>query len=188
MISGRKRGLFVISCSLSVVLALGIPFSKAADTEDILTGRILKIGTQAPVFSTKGLEGEVFELSQHISKGPVILFFWSFFCGPCREEMPILQKIYEDVGKDRVTFVGVNLDGSKLGNAIGKFMQDGGLDFTVVFDELDGLEYKIADPYGVTGTPTVYAIDLEGKVSFSTVGKLEPEELKTVLMNSLGGS
>jgi thiol-disulfide isomerase/thioredoxin len=188
MIAGRKRGLFVISCSLCIVLAIGIPFSKAADTEDILTGRILEIGTQAPVFSTKGLKGEDFELSRHLGKGPVIIFFWSFFCGPCREEMPVLQKIYEEMGKDRVTFVGVNLDGSKLGNAIGKFMQDAGLDFTVVFDELDGLEYKIADPYGVAGTPTVYAIDLEGNVSFSAVGRVEPEELKEVIMKSLPGS
>jgi hypothetical protein len=66
-------------------------------------------------------------------------------------------------------------------------MQDAGLDFTVVFDELSGLEYKIADPYGVAGTPTVYAIDLEGKISFSEVGRLEPEELKEVLMKSLSG-
>ena len=46
----------------------------------------------------------------------------------------------------------------------------------------------IADPYGVAGTPTVYAIDLEGKVSFSEVGKVEPEELKEVLNHSLSGS
>ncbi len=170
---------------LGLTFILVTPLSAAAEKGDILENRILKIGDEAPVFVAKNLEGEDFELSEYIGKKPVILFFWSFFCGPCREEMPILQKIYEDLGKNNVTFVGINLDGPKLGKAIGKFMQDSGFDFTIVFDELKGLEYKIADPYGVAGTPTVYAIDLEGKISFSTVGKVEPEELIKVLEQSL---
>jgi peroxiredoxin len=156
-----------------------------AAEEDILESRILKIGSDAPVFVTKNLAGEDFDLKQHLGKKPIILFFWSFFCGPCREEMPILQKLYEDIGKDNITFVGVNLDGTKLSKAIDKFMKDSQLDFTTVFDELNGLEYMIADPYGVAGTPTVYAIDLKGKISFSAVGRVEPEDLKEVIEHSL---
>ena len=173
---------------LCLLLTLTVSISSAAEKEDILESRILKTGDKAPVFVTKNLEGGDFELSEYIGKKPVILFFWSFFCGPCREEMPILQKIYEDFGKDNVTFVGVNLDGAKLAKAIDRFMQDSGFDFTIVFDELKGLEYMIADPYGVAGTPTVYTIDLEGKISFSAVGKVEPEELKEVLEHTLSGS
>jgi thiol-disulfide isomerase/thioredoxin len=175
----------VLATLLCLLIAFGVSSSYAADKADILESRILKVGDPAPVFVAKNLEDSDFSLSEHIGKRPVILFFWSFFCGPCREEMPILQKIYEDMGKDKVVFAGVNLDGPKLGNAIGKFMQDSGFDFTIVFDELKGLDYKIADPYGVAGTPTVYAINLEGKISFSTVGKVEPEELKEVLKHSL---
>jgi thiol-disulfide isomerase/thioredoxin len=188
MTTSIKRGLFSLFCGLCVVLIFAIPFSTAVGNENILESRILKVGDQAPVFVTTSLNGDDFELSQHIGNGPIIIFFWSFFCGPCREEMPILQKIYEDLGKDKITFVGVNLDGKKLGNAIDKFMKDSGFDFTIVFDELNGLEYKIADPYGVAGTPTVYAIGLDGKIIFSEVGKVEPEELKEVLKQSLSGS
>ena len=175
----------VLALLMCLYIALGVTSSYAADKADILESRILKVGDEAPVFVTKNIEGGDFELSEHIGKRPVILFFWSFFCGPCREEMPILQKIYEDIGKDKVLFVGINLDGAKLGKAIDKFMTDSGFDFTIVFDELNGLEYKVADPYGVAGTPTVYAIDLEGKISFSEVGKVEPEELIEVLKLSL---
>jgi thiol-disulfide isomerase/thioredoxin len=188
----RIKAHQVLSILMCLFISLGVTWgvssSYAADKADILESRILKVGNEAPVFVAKNLEGGDFVLSEHIGKKPVILFFWSFFCGPCREEMPILQKVYEDLGKDKVVFVGVNLDGPKLGNAIGKFMHDSGFDFTIVFDELKGLEYKIADPYGVAGTPTVYTIDLEGKISFSTVGKVEPEELVEVLEQSMSGS
>ena len=188
MFFSRIKTHRVLSILLCLFITLGISSTYAANKEDILEGGLLKIGIEAPIFVAKNLEGTDFELGEYIGKKPVILFFWSFFCGPCREEMPILQKVYEDLGKDNVTFVGVNLDGAKLAKAIDRFMQDSGFDFTIVFDELKGLEYMIADPYGVAGTPTVYTIDLEGKISFSTVGKVEPEELKEVLNHSLPGS
>ena len=187
MLVSRIKAYQVLPILLCLFITLGISSTYAANKEDILESKILKIGKEAPVFVAKNLEGADFELGEYIGKKPVILFFWSFFCGPCREEMPILQKIYEDFGKDNVTFVGVNLDGAKLSKAIDRFMQDSGFDFTIVFDELKGLEYMIADPYGVAGTPTVYTIDLEGKISFSAVGKVEPEDLKEVLNNSLSG-
>ena len=188
MLRNRVNFPQVTTILLCLLLIFGISIASAAEKEDILESRILKIGDKAPVFVTKDLAGGDFELEQHIGKKPVILFFWSFFCGPCREEMPILQKLYDDIGKDKITFIGVNLDGTKLSKAIDKFMKDSQLDFTTIFDELQGLEYMIADPYGVAGTPTVYAIDLEGNISFSAVGRVEPEDLKEVLEHSLSGS
>jgi len=188
MPTGRIKAHQLLLILMCLFITLGVSSAYAADKEDILESRILKIGEEAPVFVAKNLEDVDFELGEYIGKKPVILFFWSFFCGPCREEMPILQQIYEDLGKDNVIFVGINLDGPKLAKAIGKFMQDSGFDFTIVFDELKGLEYKIADPYGVAGTPTVYTIDLEGKISYSAVGTVEPQDLIEVLKRSMSGS
>jgi thiol-disulfide isomerase/thioredoxin len=188
----RTKAHYVPAILMCLFITLGmtggVSSSYAANNSDILESRILKVGDAAPMFVAKNLQDADFAVGEHIGKKPVILFFWSFFCGPCREEMPILQKLYEDMGKDKIVFVGVNLDGPKLGKAIEKFMADSGFDFMIIFDELSGLEYKIADPYGVAGTPTVYAIDLEGKISFSAVGKVEPEELKEILEHSLSGS
>jgi len=167
-----------------LVMPTGILFS--ADQNSMVETRILKNGVIAPVFQGEELGGGNFDLAQHIGKTPVVLFFWSFFCQPCREEMPALQKVHEDLGLDNVLFIGINLDGPKLGNAIAKFLTDSNLTFTTVFDKLDGLEYMIADPYGVVGTPTAYVIDLEGKIVFSAVGRVEPEDLREVLTASLG--
>ena len=190
MVSLRKSSVCraaVLLCSVVLTVFL-IHTDKAlsADNKDVLTSRILKQGQEAPNFQGEELGGGNFDLNQHLGKKPVVLFFWSFFCQPCREEMPILQGIHEELGIGEVLFVGINLDGPKLGKAIEKFMTDSNLVFTTVFDELIGLEYKIADPYGVVGTPTAYAIDLEGKIVFSAVGRIEPEDLKEALRKSLG--
>ena len=160
----------------------------AAEKSGVLQSRILKTGVKAPVFQGEQLGGGEFDLSQDIGEKPIVLFFWSFFCAPCREEMPILQEVQEELGKSSVRFISLNLDGAKLGKAIEKYMEDSGLDFITVFDELIGLEYKIADAYGVSGTPTLYVIDPEGKIAFSVVGRVEPEELKGAILGSTGKS
>jgi thiol-disulfide isomerase/thioredoxin len=184
----RKRHFSLLTALLCMALFVAAPLSMAAEKESLLEQRILKVGTDAPLFTGNSLEGEEFKLEQYIGKKPVILFFWSFFCGPCREEMPVLQSLYEDLGEEQVVLVGINLDGPKLSKPITKFMGDSNLTFTAVFDELQGLEYKIADPYGVAGTPTTYAIGMDGKVIFSTVGHLEPHELKKVIEQDISGT
>ena len=184
----RKKYFTPFAILLCLTLFLTASFSVAAEKESLLEQRILKVGTDAPLFTGSSLEGEEFKLEQYIGKKPVILFFWSFFCGPCREEMPVLQSLYEDLGEEQVVLVGINLDGPKLSKPITKFMGDSNLTFTAVFDELQGLEYKIADPYGVAGTPTTYAIGMDGKVIFSTVGHLEPHELKKIIEQDISGT
>jgi thiol-disulfide isomerase/thioredoxin len=185
-----KRMKYFTSFAILLCLSLFLTssFSVAAEKGSILESKILKIGADAPLFTCSSLSGEEFALEQYVGQKPVILFFWSFFCGPCRDEMPVLQGLYDELGAENVTFVGVNLDGDKLGKAITKFMADSNLSFTTVFDELNGLEYKIADPYGVAGTPTTYAIGMDGKVIFSTVGHLEPHELKKVIEQDISGT
>lgn len=169
-------------------LILSVPGLSLAVEGEVLESRVLKTGTKAPLFTTPSLEGEDYDLGDVVGKKPVLIFFWSFFCGPCREEMPVLQKIYEEVGEDKIEFVGVNLDGKKLTKAITKFLTDSNMEFKSVFDELDGISYKIADPYGVAGTPTSYIIDMDGNIAFSAVGHIEPDEVKKLLGDLLSGS
>jgi protein-disulfide isomerase len=78
----------------------------------------------------------------------------------------------------------VNLDGVKLARTIEKFMADLIPCFTTVFDELVGLEYKIADAYGVYGTPTLYVINTAGRIAFSVVGRVDQEKLKETIRQS----
>jgi thiol-disulfide isomerase/thioredoxin len=178
------------SLPLIILLAIAVflsPQTSSAAEGEVLESKILKNGVKAPMFTAPSLEGEQYVFDEVVGRKPVILFFWSFFCGPCREEMPVLQQVYEDVGTDKIEFIGVNLDGPKLSKAITKFLSDSNLTFVSVFDELEGLTYKVADPYGVAGTPTSYIIDLDGNIAFSSVGQIEAEEVKKLLNDILAG-
>ena len=170
-------------------IVVTVPVSAlSASDENILESRILKVGVEAPDFSVETLKGEQFELNSYLGKKPILLFFWSFFCGPCREEMPSLQEVYMEIGTENMVFLGVNLDGKGLSKAINKFIESSKLEFVPLFDELIGVQYKVADPYGVAGTPTAYVIDKDGKIAFAAVGRVEPEELKKILEGILAGS
>ncbi|NOY86028.1 MAG: TlpA family protein disulfide reductase [Deltaproteobacteria bacterium] len=178
--------------AMFILLSLALLLSSAAfasdETDKVAESRILKAGTKAPDFEIQTIDGKPYHLQDHIGRKPILLFFWSFFCGPCREEMPSFQKIYSELGKDRLEFVGVNLDGKGLSKAIEKFLASSKMEFVPLFDELVGVDYKVADPYGIAGTPTVYIIDLKGNIAFSAVGRVEPDELKGVLEGILAGS
>jgi peroxiredoxin len=148
-----------------------IPTVKGIDT--------LKAGAPAPDFTVKDLEGKEFNLKSCCGKDAVLLFFWSFFCGPCREEMPMISEMARQYKGKGLQVIGVNLDGREMKKAIDKFVVTEKLEFRIVFDELAGDAFLVADPYGVAGTPALFVVDRKGMISYSHVGSVPPEQLKT---------
>lgn len=140
--------------------------------------KMLEVGAGAPDFSVKDTDGVPFNFADEKGKKPVLLVFWSIFCEPCRFELPIIQKVhdkYKDAGLD---VVAVALDGEPLKNSIVGFVKQEGYSFRVLIDELDAKEmFKVADPYGVGGTPTLYLVDRTGKIALANAGRLKEEEL-----------
>lgn len=148
-----------------------IPTVKGIDT--------LKVGVQAPDFTVKDLDGNGFNLRECCGKDAVLLFFWSFFCGPCREEMPLINEMTRQYGGKGLQVIGVNLDGVEMKKAIDKFVATEKIGFRIVFDELEGDAFRVADPYGVAGTPALFVIDKKGVVSFVAVGAVTAQTLRT---------
>jgi len=142
-------------------------------------------GAMAPDFVIRDTEGKVFNYGEEKGKGPVLLVFWSIFCEPCRAEMPIIQRLHEKY-RDSLTVLGIALDGEPMKSSIVGFVKQDNYTFRVLVDELDEKEmFKVADPYGVAGTPTVYVIDKGGKVVLSKVGRLKEEDLEKAIQSVL---
>jgi len=135
-------------------------------------------GTPAPEFSVRDLSDKEFRLKESIGKESVLLFFWSFFCGPCREEIPMINQIAKDNQGKGLLVVGVNLDGREMKKAIDKFVVTEKIGFRIVFDELKGDSFTVADPYGVAGTPALFIIDRKGIISYSVVGSVTTDTLR----------
>jgi peroxiredoxin len=72
-------------------------------------------GQRAPDFSLKSLTGETVTLNQFKGK-IVVLNFWFISCAPCREEMPLLNKIKSEFESKGVVFIGLPLDNGSTGS------------------------------------------------------------------------
>ena len=146
----------------------------------------LEAGAVAPDFKIRDTEGKVFNVGEEKGKAPFILVFWSIFCEPCRIEMPILQRLYEKHKDAGLSVLAVALDGEPLKNSIVGFVKQEGYTFRVLIDELDEKEmFKVADPYGVGGTPTIYLVDRAGKVALAKVGRFKEEDLEKAIQSVL---
>jgi len=138
----------------------------------------LEVGAPAPDFKVADLEGKEFHLKDCCGKDAVLLFFWSFFCGPCREEIPMINEMTREYKGKGLQVVGVNLDGAEMKKAIGKFVETEKIGFRIVFDELVGDSFLVADPYGVAGTPALFIVDKDGKVAFTSLGATTGQQLR----------
>jgi peroxiredoxin len=138
-----------------------------------------KASGDAPVWELKDVDGKAVKLSDFKGK-VVILDFWATWCPPCRKEIPgfvELQEAYKDKG---LVVIGVSLD--EEGAAVVKpFMTEYKVNYPMVIG--DG---KTVEAYGgISGIPTTFIIDKEGKIKSVHVGYRPKEtfeaEIKALL-------
>jgi thiol-disulfide isomerase/thioredoxin len=100
-------------------------------------------------------------------KGKVILVdFWATWCGPCKEELPRVKKMYDTYHAQGLEVLGVSNDQSA--NDLTKYIKaDGGMPWPQLFDEAAaraGSWNPITQGYGINGIPTMFLIDKKGVV------------------------
>jgi cytochrome c biogenesis protein CcmG/thiol:disulfide interchange protein DsbE len=94
---------------------------------------------------------------------PVVVNVWASWCGPCRHEFPVLQKLSARYGK-RVAFIGINSQDS--GDAASTFLEEAPVPYPSYTDP-DG---KIAASLGTTGLPDTAFYDSAGKLVYLNKG------------------
>ncbi|MBF0344380.1 MAG: redoxin domain-containing protein [Nitrospirae bacterium] len=124
-------------------------------------------GLNAPAFTLTDDKGNTLTLDA--IKGKVVLLnFWATWCGSCIEEIPSLQKLYnEQKGNPDFKVVTV-LFRDSLKNA-NKFMKGSNYDFPVLQDA----DHKSARAYGLTGVPETFLIDKNGILVKRILGPVE---------------
>lgn len=127
----------------------------------IFSGRALALepDQDVPDFTLKAMTGENLRLEE--MRGQVVLInFWASWCGPCRQEMPVLQKIhtrYEPLG---FTVLGVNVDEEpKKAERIAERMN---LDFPLLLDS----KQKVSESFDVNAMPFTVLVDRDGVVRY----------------------
>ena len=123
----------------------------------------------APDFTLRGADGRNLRLNEQ--RGQVVLVnFWASWCGPCRQEMPHLNRLYDKYKASGFTLLGVNIDDDpRLANAVAARM---GLKFPVLLDA----EKTVSTLYDLGSMPATVLIDRDGRVRFLHRGYREGME------------
>ncbi|MCU7905490.1 MAG: TlpA family protein disulfide reductase [Candidatus Thiodiazotropha sp. (ex Epidulcina cf. delphinae)] len=113
----------------------------------------------APDFTLKSRSGENIKLSE--LRGQVVMVnFWASWCGPCRQEMPLLQQLYERYQSMGFTLLGVNVDEERA--AADKMLRDIPVSFPILYDD----KSRVSKGYRVKAMPSTFMIDRDGQVRY----------------------
>ncbi|MGI9234414.1 MAG: TlpA family protein disulfide reductase [Woeseiaceae bacterium] len=114
-------------------------------------------GQPAPDFALKSSSGENLRLSEY--RGDVVMInFWATWCGPCRQEMPLLDELYTRYQRVGFNLLGVNIDDDS--RRAMKMIDELGVNFPVLFDA----RKEVSKLYSVEAMPVTILVDREGNV------------------------
>jgi len=116
-------------------------------------------GQAAPDFALKSSTGENLRLSEY--RGDVVMInFWATWCGPCRQEMPLLDELYTRYERVGFNLLGVNIDDDS--RRAMQMIEELGVNFPVLFDA----SKKVSELYEVNAMPVTVLVDREGNVRY----------------------
>ena len=115
-------------------------------------------------FTVKNLEGKKMEFKDFQGK-VIFLNLWATWCGPCRSEMPAIQKLYENIDKEKVAFVMLSLDKDSHLEKIRAFVSSRSFTFPIYMPS-----GYLADQLQVPSIPTTFIITKDGIIDLKEVG------------------
>lgn len=128
-------------------------------------GEVVTAAAQpAQEFALEDLSGKKVKLSDFRGK-VVLVTFWATWCGPCKKEMPELQKFQKAHADKGVVVLAVNIDDFNSRSKIKPFLAESGLTLRVLLEDpaqLTGYDYS--------GIPALYVIDREGRIAHARTG------------------
>ncbi|UAY57234.1 TlpA family protein disulfide reductase [Arachidicoccus terrestris] len=125
-------------------------------------------------FSLKDMEGKTVQLSDYLGK-TVILDFWATWCGPCKRSFPAMQMAVNKYATDKdVVFLFIDTweRTPDADQQVKKFISANNYSFRVLLDRKPAVsgDNMVVEKYGITGIPTKFVIDPNGKIRFRLTG------------------
>ena len=153
-------------------------FRPPADAKEVEAFRkprpaAIEIGSEAADFRLKDLEGREVQLKG--LRGTVVLLnFWATWCGPCRLEMPVIEKLHQQFDGKGLRVFGVN---DEEIDTIREYVVEHEYTFPMLVDT----DQQALNLYRIRGIPTMVVIDREGKIAQYRMGLTRESDLRTWL-------
>jgi thiol-disulfide isomerase/thioredoxin len=132
------------------------------------------VGKAAPAFRVTSLAGENFDLAGLKGK-TVLLDFWATWCGPCRKEMPTMEKIHQEFKAKGLVIVGLNVGEDR--GTVEKFLKTAKVTYPIALT----VDTDVTSAFEVTAYPTYVVIDREGNIAGYQVGSAGEAALRETL-------
>lgn len=123
------------------------------------------VGQPAPDFALRSWKGENVRLSEHLGE-VVLINFWTTWCGPCRQEMPLLDDIYGKYRRAGLVLFSVNLDEEGNLDAAREMATTLKISYPVLFDA----RKEVSRAFQASTMPLTVLIDREGVVRYVSEG------------------
>lgn len=191
---GARRSLALVAVAATLVVGMIVvvalsrptptvtdPDAVTADTPPLLT-QDAAADEQLPAVTLPPLGdlGPPDGIDMAVPPGePVVVNFWATWCAPCVEEMPMLQRVADDLD---IRTVGVDYLDLQPDKAVA-LADELGITYPLVRDD-DG---AFGQAIGLIGTPTTLLVDPDGVVRRRLTGALTEEQLRTAITEDLGG-
>jgi len=115
-------------------------------------------------FFIKNLQGDKISFDQY--KGKVVfLNLWATWCGPCKAEMPSIQKLYDTMKDDSIEFVMLSIDKDNALAKVESYVKKNNYTFPIFMPS-----GYLAEPLQVPSIPTTFVIDKDGEIVMKEVG------------------
>jgi cytochrome c biogenesis protein CcmG, thiol:disulfide interchange protein DsbE len=145
----------------------------------------VEVGTAAPNVKAADLAGRPVTLGE--LKGQVVLLnLWATWCPPCREEMPSMQRLHQELGDEGLRIVAVSVDaaagqtdpGGRPGGDVAEFVNELNLTFPV-WHQPSGDAQRA---YRTTGLPESFLIGKDGRIVKKVIGATEWDSPENVAL------
>ncbi len=182
--SHRWRGAVVFLVAVAALIAAGCAESKPKTMLELANeagGGAPAAVEAAPDFSVVTFAGATFTLSDHLATDgrPVFLNLWASWCGPCRVEMPEIDRA---AGRNpQVAFIGVAVQDDE--DSARRFADEIGVSYALGFDESG----EVVKAYAPIGLPATYFISSDGILVERIFGPLTGAQIEEKLEAHFGG-
>ena len=125
------------------------------------------VGKAAPTFAANTLDAAPVRKTIDDYAGDVVLLnIWATWCGPCRVEMPSMQRLHDEFAPAGLRIVAVSIDDAGNEQVIRDFAKEYALSFEILHDPTGGIQKS----YQTTGVPETFVIGRDGTIRKKVIG------------------
>lgn len=145
---------------------------------------VIAKGKKPPTFEAKSIAGKTIKFPQDYEGRLVLLDIWATWCGPCREELPNLRRVYEEFHSQGFDVLGVSIDDPDNREKFEKFLKDNDMSWQQV-NEDEGFDGRISTMFGVRGVPFGLLVDGKSGVVVADGSALRGPNLRETIERRL---